>query len=197
MAQSRTADIKRKTNETQIHVRLDLDGSGVSKVTTGVGFLDHMLELFSRHSLIDLNVEGQGDLHIDQHHTVEDVGITLGEAISESLGDKKNIFRYGHFTLPMDETLVTCALDLSGRCHLEFRAGIPAQKIGDFDSELVQEFFAGFSRALNCNLHVLLHHGKNSHHIVEAIFKCIARCVRSAIEIDPRGAGIPSTKGAL
>ena len=197
MAKKRTADINRKTNETQIHVTLDLDGKGNAKIVTGVGFFDHMLELFSRHSLIDLHIEAQGDLHVDQHHTVEDVGITLGDAILQALGDKSDIYRYGHFTLPMDETLVTSAIDLSGRDQLEYRVVIPAPKIGDFDSELVEEFFAAFARALKCNLHVLLHHGKNSHHIAEAIFKSIARSMRMAIEIDPRGTGVPSTKGSL
>jgi imidazoleglycerol-phosphate dehydratase len=198
MTQSnRRAIVDRKTTETQIHVTLDLEGSGKSNIATGAGFLDHMLELFTRHCLIDLNVKGQGDLHVDSHHTVEDVGITVGQAFREALGDKQNINRYGHFTLPMDDALVTTAVDLSGRSHLVFNARIPSEKIGEFDSELVEEFFAGFARSLQCNLHIVLLHGRNSHHIAEAIFKSVARSMRMAIEIDPRGTGVPSTKGSL
>ena len=193
----RTATIKRKTNETEISLTLNLDGSGQAQVNTGVGFLDHMLELFARHAVVDLDVLAKGDLHVDFHHTVEDVGICLGTAVKEAIGDKQGIRRYGHFTLPMDESLVTSAIDLSGRCHVVFNAAFPSAKIGDFDSELVEEFWRGFAGNALCNLHVLLHYGTNSHHIGEAIFKCLARAVRMAVETDSRMTGIPSTKGSL
>lgn len=197
MAKPRTAKIDRKTNETEIQLDVNLDGTGQSKIATGVGFLDHMLDLFSRHAAIDLEVAAKGDLHIDDHHTVEDVGICLGQAVCQAVGDKKGIRRYGHFTLPMDETLVTVAIDLSGRHYLVFDAAAPSQKIGTFDSELVQEFWRAFSANALCNLHVLLHHGSNSHHIAEAIFKAAGRALRMAAEDDPRMTGVPSTKGSL
>lgn len=197
MNEPRTASISRKTGETEIELRLNLDGSGTSKIATGVGFFDHMLTLLSKHSLIDLEVEAHGDLHVDFHHTVEDTGICLGQAIKQALGDKRGIHRYGHFTLPMEETLVTTVIDFSGRYFLVFQAPIPAPKIGEFDSELVEDFWQAVAANALCNLHVVLHHGRNSHHISEAIFKATARAMRMAIDYDPRSPGIPSTKGTL
>lgn len=194
---SRTATIKRQTAETDIELELNLDGSGTSSIATGVGFFDHMLTLLARHAAIDLTVRAQGDLHVDQHHTVEDVGICLGQALRQALGDKSGIRRYGHFTLPMEETLVTSAIDLSGRYYLVFQVALPASKIGDFDSELVEDFWQAVAANALCNLHVVLHHGRNSHHIAEAVFKGTARALRMAIEHDPRMPGIPSTKGTL
>ena len=193
----RTAKIDRRTNETKIQLELNLDGSGQASIATGVGFFDHMLELFAKHGAFDLKVEADGDLHVDQHHTVEDTGICLGQAIREALGDKTGIRRYGHFTLPMEETLVTTAIDLSGRYALHFEAAFPAAKIGEFDSELVEDFWQATAANALCNLHVLVHHGRNSHHISEAVFKCAARALRMAVEIDPRSPGVPSTKGTL
>ncbi len=195
---TRTATIQRNTAETSIELSLDLDGSAAaSSIDTGVGFLDHMLELFARHGAFDLRVKAQGDLHVDQHHTVEDVGICLGMALRESLGDKRGIRRYGHFTLPMDETLVTVAIDLSGRAFLVFRAPLPTAKIGQFDSELVEDFWQAVASHALGNLHVVLHYGRNSHHIVEAIFKAAARALRMAVDRDERVEGVPSTKGIL
>jgi imidazoleglycerol-phosphate dehydratase len=194
---SRTALIQRQTAETEIELELDLDGAGQAAVQTGVGFLDHMLTLLAKHAAFDLRVAAKGDLHVDQHHTVEDVGICLGQALRQALGDKAGIRRYGHFTLPMDETLVTSALDLSGRFTLVFQAPLPAPKIGAFDSELLEEFWNAFAGNALCNLHVLLHHGRNSHHIAEAVFKATARALRMAVEHDPRMTGVPSTKGSL
>ena len=194
---SRTAAIQRKTNETEIHLELNLDGSGQADVKTGVGFLDHMLELLAKHGAFDLRVAARGDLHVDQHHTVEDTGICLGQAFREALGDKAGIRRYGHFTLPMEETLVTVAVDLSGRYALAFNAPLPSPKIGAFDSELLEDFWQSFAANTLCNLHVLLHYGRNSHHIAEAVFKGTARALRMAVEADPRMTGVPSTKGSL
>src|SRR5215471_7561680 len=171
----RTATIDRKTAETQVRVELNLDGSGQSQISTGVGFFDHMLTLLAKHSAIDLKIQAQGDLQVDQHHTVEDVGIAVGQAIKQALGDKAGIRRYGHFTLPMEETLVTTALDLSGRYAMVFQVSFPARKIGDFDSELVEDFWQAFAANALMNLHVVLHHGRNSHHIAEAVFKATAR----------------------
>lgn len=193
----RTAKIQRTTRETKIELELNLDGTGRSTIQTGVGFFDHMLELLTKHAAIDLTVQAEGDLHVDQHHTVEDVGICFGQAIRQALGDKTGIRRYGHFTLPMEETLVTSAIDLSGRYFLVFQAAFPAAKIGEFDSELVEDFWQATAANSLCNLHVLLHHGRNSHHISEAIFKSTARALRMAIESDPRQTGVPSTKGTL
>ena len=193
----RTATIHRQTAETNVELALNLDGTGQADVATGVGFLDHMLTLFAKHSAADLSVNAAGDLHIDQHHTVEDVGICLGQAVRQAVGDKAGIRRYGCFTLPMDETLATVAIDLSGRQYLHFAAGFPAAKIGDFDSELVEEFWRAFSGNALCNLHIVLHHGRNSHHIAEAIFKAAGRALRMAAEHDPRMTGVPSTKGSL
>ena len=194
---SRKAKIERRTAETEIQLEIDLDGTGQSQIRTGVGFLDHMLTLFAKHGLVDLSVNARGDLHVDQHHTVEDVGICLGQALRQALGDKAGIRRYGHFTLPMEETLVTTALDLSGRYFLVFQAEFPTPKIGEFDSELVQDFWQATAANALCNLHILLHHGRNSHHISEAIFKSAARALRMAVERDPRSSGVPSTKGTL
>src|SRR5689334_7678813 len=193
----RTAIIDRKTAETQIHLELNLDGAGQSQISTGVGFFDHMLTLLAKHGALDLTVQAKGDLHVDQHHTVEDVGIAFGQAIKQALGDKAGIRRYGHFTLPMEETLVTTAVDLSGRYALVFQVTFPSQKIGDFDSELVEDFWQATAANALMNLHVLLHHGRNSHHISEAVFKSTARSVRMAVEPDPRMPGVPSTKGTL
>ena len=193
----RTATIDRKTNETHVQLELDLDGSGNADIATGVGFLDHMLTLFAKHGALDLKVHAQGDLQVDAHHTVEDVGICLGQAIRQALGDKAGIRRYGHFTLPMEETLVTVALDLSGRYYLVFQAPFPAAKIGDFDTELVEDFWQAVAANALCNLHVVLNHGRNSHHIAESIFKGTARALRMAVEHDARMPGVPSTKGTL
>jgi imidazoleglycerol-phosphate dehydratase len=193
----RTARIARKTNETDIVLELDLDGSGRAQIKTGVGFFDHMLELLARHAVIDLTVTAQGDLHVDQHHTVEDVGICFGQAIKQALGGKAGIRRYGHFTLPMEETLVTTSIDLSGRYFLVFQADFPTAKIGEFDSELVEDFWQATAANALCNLHVLLHYGRNSHHISEAVFKSTARALRMAVELDARVTGVPSTKGTL
>jgi len=194
----RTAAIHRQTKETDIRFELNLDGTGQANIATGVGFFDHMLELLTRHALIDLTVQADGDLHVDQHHTVEDVGICFGQAIKQALGDKRGIRRYGHFTLPMEETLVTTALDLSGRYFLVFQAPFSNAKIGEFDSELVEDFWQATAANALCNLHIVLHHGRNNHHISEAIFKSAARALRMAIEVDPRDpAGMPSTKGTL
>ena len=197
MAESRTAEIARKTRETEIRLRLDLDGSGRSEVASGIGFLDHMLELFARHALIDLDVACTGDLHVDFHHSTEDIGICLGQAIDRALGDKSGIRRYGHIVLPMDEALVTCAVDLGGRPYFAWQAPMPAPKIGEFDSELVADFWQAVAVNGRMNLHVLLHHGRNTHHIAEAIFKGLARSLRDAMERDPRTQGVPSTKGTL
>jgi imidazoleglycerol-phosphate dehydratase len=193
----RIANIDRKTNETHVRLSLDLDGSGQADVATGVGFLDHMLTLLAKHAVVDLTVQAKGDLEVDQHHTVEDVGICLGQALKQALSDKAGIRRYGHFTLPMEETLATVAVDLGGRYALVFRADFPSAKIGDFDTELVEDFWQAFAANALCNLHVLVHYGRNSHHISEAIFKATARSLRMAVESDPRSPGVPSTKGTL
>jgi imidazoleglycerol-phosphate dehydratase len=194
---SRTATIDRKTAETEVRVELNLDGTGQSQIATGVGFFDHMLTLLAKHAAFDLNVTAKGDLQVDQHHTVEDVGIAFGQAIKQALGNKMGIRRYGHFTLPMEETLLTTALDLSGRYALVFQVSIPSPKIGDFDSELVEDFWQATAANALMNLHVVLHHGRNSHHISEAVFKSTARALRMAVEPDPRMTGVPSTKGTL
>ena len=193
----RTANIARKTAETDISLKLNLDGTGVGSIATGVGFFDHMLTLFAKHSLIDLDVTAKGDLHIDAHHTVEDVGICLGKAIAQAVGDKAGITRYGSMTLPMEETLVTSALDLSGRVKFIYKVIIPAQKVGEFDTELVEEFWQAVASNVPMNLHLVLHHGTNSHHIAEGLFKATARALRQAIAVDPRQTGVPSSKGTL
>ena len=194
---SRTATIQRKTAETEIELTLDLDGSGLGDIQTGVGFFDHMLNLLAKHAVMDLTVRAQGDLQVDQHHTVEDVGICFGQALRQAVGDKSGIRRYGHFTLPMEETLVTSAIDLSGRYFLVFQADFPTAKIGEFDSELVEDFWQAAAANALCNLHVMVHHGRNSHHVSEGIFKATARALRMAVEPDLRVKGVPSTKGTL
>jgi imidazoleglycerol-phosphate dehydratase len=194
---SRSAKVHRKTAETDIELSLSLDGGGAAQVATGVGFFDHMLTLLAKHAAMDLAIKVRGDLQVDQHHTVEDVGICLGQAVREALGERAGIRRFGHFTLPMEETLATSSLDLGGRAFLVFKAEFPAPKIGEFDSELVAEFWQAFAANALCNLHIVVHHGRNSHHIAEAIFKATARALRSAVEPDPRLRGVPSTKGKL
>jgi imidazoleglycerol-phosphate dehydratase len=194
---SRTAQIQRKTAETEIVLELSLDGSGQAQTQTGVGFFDHMLTLLAKHAAIDLKVKASGDLHVDQHHTVEDVGICLGQALREALGDKAGICRYGHFTLPMEETLATAAIDLGGRASLVCNAEFPTAKIGEFDSELVADFWQAVAANALCNLHITVHYGRNSHHVAEAIFKAVARALRMAVSPDPRITGVPSTKGTL
>lgn len=194
----RRATISRKTAETQIEVTLDLDGSGRYDNETGVGFFDHMLDQLSRHSLIDLTIRATGDLHVDDHHTVEDTGIAIGQALVQALGDKKGIRRYGRFHLAMDDAQVAAALDLSGRAYLVWNVDFPTEKIGSFDTQLVREFFQALSTHGGVTLHVDRIHGFNSHHIAEAAFKAVARALREAVEPDPRMAGVlPSTKGAL
>ncbi|MGB3246518.1 MAG: imidazoleglycerol-phosphate dehydratase HisB [Sulfitobacter sp.] len=194
----RQATLTRTTAETDVTVTLTLDGAGSYDNQTGVGFFDHMLDQLARHSLMDMHVRAKGDLHIDDHHTVEDVGITLGQALREALGDKRGIRRYGSCLLPMDDAQVRCALDLSARPFLIWNVDIPTAKIGSFDTELVREFFQAFSTHAGITLHVDMLHGINSHHIVEAAFKSVARALREALEVDPRKAeDIPSTKGAL
>jgi imidazoleglycerol-phosphate dehydratase len=193
----RTAQIHRQTGETKIDLSLDLDGTGCYEVATGIGFFDHMLTLLARHSLIDLNVKAAGDLEVDAHHTVEDVGICFGRALAQALGDKAGIRRYGNSTLPMDEALVTAALDLSGRSFCVWRADLPPEMLGAFNAPLAEEFWRAASSSGAFALHVICHHGRNAHHIVEAIFKATARALRQAVEADPRAPGIPSTKGVL
>ena len=194
----RDATITRKTNETAISVTLNLDGTGQSRAATGIGFFDHMLDQLAKHSLIDLDISATGDLHIDDHHTVEDTGIAIGQALTRALGDKRGIRRYGHFTLAMDDAQVACALDLSARPYLICNLPFPTAKIGTFDTELVREFFQALATHGGITLHIDLKHGLNSHHIAEAAFKAVAKSLRMAVEPDPRTAGsIPSTKGAL
>ena len=194
----RKAEITRKTNETAIEVAVNLDGTGKSDCQTGVGFFDHMLDQLARHSLIDIRLRATGDLHIDDHHTVEDCGIALGQALTRALGDKKGIRRYGHFRLAMDDAQVACALDLSARPFLIWNLALPTAKIGNFDTELVREFCQALATHGGITLHVDLIHGFNSHHIAEATFKSVARALREAVEPDPRMVGVlPSTKGAL
>ena len=194
----RTAEISRKTTETSISASVNLDGTGTYKVKTGVGFFDHMMEQLARHSLIDITLEAKGDLHIDDHHTIEDSGIALGQAIAKALGDRKGIRRYGSCDLPMDETLSRCAIDVSGRPFLVFKVSFPHAKIGTFDTELVREWFQAFAMNAGITLHLENVYGANSHHIAEASFKALARALRAAVEIDPRQQDrIPSTKGTL
>ncbi len=193
----RIAEIERKTTETEIRVRVDLDGCGQHHIQTPIGFLTHMLEQLSKHSLMNLNIEAKGDVQIDGHHTTEDIAITLGKAVAQALGDKKGIRRYGSTTLPMDEARTTCALDLCGRTFFVWEVPLPKARIGDFDTELAEVFFEGFARGSMCNLHMALQRGENLHHIIEISFKAFARSLREAIEIDPRVVGVPSTKGQL
>jgi imidazoleglycerol-phosphate dehydratase len=194
----RTATVKRKTKETAIEVAIDLDGKGVSSVATGIGFLDHMLDLLARHSRIDITVKAKGDLHIDHHHTTEDVGIALGQAVKQALGDMKGITRYADVHVPMDEALTRVAIDISGRPFLVFRAEFVRDKVGSFDTELVQEWFQGFAMNSGITLHAECLYGANDHHIAESCFKGLARALRAAVAIDPRAKDeVPSTKGSL
>jgi imidazoleglycerol-phosphate dehydratase len=194
----RTATIQRQTSETSIEVELNLDGTGLYEVSTGIGFLDHMLEQLSRHSLIDLKVKTVGDLHVDQHHTTEDTGIAIGEAVLKALGDKKGITRYGHAYAPMDETLTRCALDISGRPWLVFKADFGTPRLGEWDTELIEHWFHSFAQAAGITLHIENLYGSNNHHVVESCYKALARALRVAVEIDARKAdAIPSTKGML
>lgn len=194
----RSATVERRTKETDVAVSLDLDGTGQADISTGVGFFDHMLDLFARHALFDLKVKVTGDLHIDQHHTVEDTGIALGEAFRKALGDKRGITRYADVHLPMDETLTRVAVDISGRPFLVFRTEFAREKIGDFDTELVREWFQAFTINAGLTLHVETLYGENAHHIAESSFKGLARALRKAVSVDPReGERIPSTKGSL
>lgn len=193
----RTSEITRNTNETRITLAVNLDGTGCAEIATGAGFLDHMLTLLAKHSACDMKIAAKGDTWIDFHHTTEDVGIALGQAVAQALGDKRGIRRYGFFLLPMDETLAEVAVDFGGRPYFVFNAEFPSPKVGDFDTELVRDFFHGFSTAAACNLHIRLRYGDNSHHIAEAIFKCFARAFRMAVEPDGRIQDVPSTKGVL
>jgi len=197
-ASTRKADVTRNTAETKIRVALDLDGSGAAKLSTGIGFFDHMLDQIARHGLIDLEIDAQGDLHIDGHHTVEDVGITFGQAVAKAVDDKKGIVRYGHAYVPLDEALSRVVIDFSGRPGLHMRVDFKAGMIGTLDSQLVYEFFQGFANHAGVTLHIDNLHGDNAHHQCETIFKAFARALRMALAIDPRAAGvIPSTKGSL
>ncbi len=197
MKRNRRASLARKTAETRIRIALDLDGQGRHRVSTGIPFLDHMLSQVARHGLFDLTLEAAGDLEVDDHHTAEDVGISLGEAFSNALGDKRGIRRYGEATVPMDEALARVAIDLSGRPHLVFQATKLKGRIGTFAAELVKEFFKGFATHLKANVHVALLYGENKHHMAEAIFKALARALDAATSLDPRVTGVPSTKGKL
>ena len=195
---ARTAKVTRSTNETDIAVNVDIDGTGAFEIATGVGFFDHMLEQLSKHSLVDMTVSAKGDLHIDDHHTVEDCGIARGQAINEALGDRRGIRRYASFDLPMDEAMTSAAIDVSGRPFLVWDVDFPREKIGTFDTELVREFFNALAQAARITLHVKTHYGVNAHHIAETCFKAVARALRLATELDPRmGDAIPSTKGTL
>lgn len=193
----RTAEVARKTGETDIQIRIDLDGTGASTIDTGVGFFDHMLTALSRHSLIGMDIAVKGDTWVDDHHTVEDTGIALGQAIAQALGDKRGIRRFADCAVPLDEALIQCALDISGRGELFWDVPIGSDKVGTFDTELAQEFFCGFARQAGITLHLRELCGSNAHHIIEATFKSCARALRSAVESDPRVTGIPSTKGTL
>lgn len=194
---SRTAAVSRRTQETDIELKLDIDGRGQADVSTGIGFFDHMLDLFSRHSLVDLSVQAKGDLQTDAHHTVEDVGICIGRALHEALGDKSGIRRYGQRVLPMDEALVTAAVDLSGRAYFSWNVDVPIETLGQFNSQLGEEFWRAVATEGRFNLHIIGHAGRNTHHILEAVFKAVARSLREAMELDPRQVGVPSTKGVL
>ncbi len=197
-AAMRTGTISRKTNETSIDVEVNLDGSGIYEVSTGIGFLDHMLEQLSRHSLIDLKVKAVGDLHIDQHHTTEDTGIAIGEAVLKALGDKRGITRYGSAYAPMDETLTRVSLDISGRPYFVWKVALSMPRLGEWDTELIEHWFQSFATSAGITLHVENLYGSNNHHIVESCYKALARALRQAVEIDPRKAdAIPSTKGTL
>lgn len=196
-SQTRTAEVRRKTKETDVRVVLALEGKGSSKINTGVAFLDHMLELFARHGLFDLDVQCRGDLHIDDHHSVEDIAISLGQAFFQALGDKAGIARYGFAVVPMDEALCRAALDLSGRFYLIYELKTTRQRIGNFSVELAEHFWRSFAEQLRCNLHIDMLRGRNTHHILEASFKAVARALRQAVERDERIEGVLSTKGSL
>jgi len=193
----RNVKLERKTKETEINVKLILDGQGDYKINTGIDFFDHMLSLFSRHGLFDLEIETKGDLKVDQHHTVEDIGIVLGKAFATALGKKEGIRRYGFVILPMDESLSMIVVDLGGRPHLEFNAKFKRKKVGDFDTDLIRDFFEAFVNNCSCNLHIKLEYGRNDHHKAESIFKGFGRVMRMACEIDPRESKIPTTKGMI
>ena len=193
----RKAKVKRKTSEVDVTVEINLDGSGNYQISTGVAFFDHMLEQFAKHGLFDLTVKAKGDIEIDYHHTVEDVGITLGEAIGKALGDKKGITRFGHAYVPFDESLVFAAVDLSGRPYCVYNVQTPKSKVGEFDTELAEEFFKSLTNSLKCNLHIELKYGDNLHHIIEATFKAVTRALDKATSVDLRSKTIPSTKGML
>jgi len=198
MEKPRTAEVNRDTQETQIKISLGLDGTGESEIATGIPFLDHMLTLFSRHGFFDLSIQAEGDIQVDYHHLVEDMGISLGQAFRDALGDKSGIRRYGFFVLPMDETLVTVALDLSNRGFLVFEADLSVSLVRDFNIQLFKEFFQAFANEVACNLHIRLEHGEEPHHVAEAIFKGFAKSLDIATQIEPRLEGrIPSTKGTL
>jgi imidazoleglycerol-phosphate dehydratase len=194
---TRQATINRMTNETQVNVTLQLDGEGQAPIDTGVPFMDHMLDLFVKHGFFDATIQASGDTHIDDHHTTEDIGIVLGQVVKEALGDKKGIRRYGNAFVPMDDALAQVVIDCSNRPHLEFRAVLPNEKVGNFDTELVHEFLWKFALEARMNVHVIVHYGHNTHHIIEAIFKALARALDEAVSIDPRVKGVPSTKGLL
>jgi len=194
---SRTATVRRTTSETSIALSVDLDGTGAASIRTGIGFFDHMLTLLAAHALIDITVDCTGDLHVDGHHTVEDVGRAFGVALAECLGERRGIRRYGHAILPMDEALATVAVDLGGRSACVFDVSFPVPVIGSFDVQLVEVFWESVAATAGANVHALVHHGRNAHHIAEAIFKAAARAIRAAVEIDPRQPGVPSTKGTL
>jgi imidazoleglycerol-phosphate dehydratase len=193
----REASIERKTNETKIRLAFAIDGDGRSNLETGVPFMSHMLDLFTKHGLFNLTIDAKGDIEVDDHHTTEDIGICLGQALLEALGDKQGIKRYGNSFVPMDEALAQVVVDLSNRPHLEMRAEFPAQKVGTFDTELVHEFLWKLALEARMNLHVIVHYGKNTHHIIEAIFKALGRALDEATTVDPRIKGVPSTKGML
>ena len=194
---TRRAEVRRRTKETDVRVRLNLDGEGASSVATGVAFLDHMLELFARHGLFDLEIECRGDLEVDDHHTVEDTAICLGQALAEALGDKSGVARYGSALVPMDEALCRAVVDLSGRFYLVYEVETRRERIGNFSVELAEHFWRSFAEAARCNLHLDLLRGRNTHHILEGTFKAAARALRQAVELDPRVRGVPSTKGVL
>jgi imidazoleglycerol-phosphate dehydratase len=194
---TRSASVSRTTAETTITLSVDLDGTGRADVQTGLGFFDHMLTLLAGHSLLDLKIACTGDLHVDGHHTVEDVARALGQAVSQALGERRGIRRYGHAIIPMDEALATAAIDLGGRAAVVFDVAFPVPTIGTFDAQLVEVFWESFAATAGANVHAILHHGRNGHHIAEAVFKAAARALRMAVETDPRQPGIPSTKGTL
>ncbi|MCZ8540243.1 imidazoleglycerol-phosphate dehydratase HisB [Psychrobacillus psychrodurans] len=193
----RAAKIERMTNETKVWIEIDLDGEGKAEIDTGVPFMDHMLDLFTKHGLFDASIKAKGDTYIDDHHTTEDIGIVLGQAVKQALGDKIGIKRYGNAFVPMDDALAQVVIDISNRPHLEFRAQFPTQKVGSFDTELVHEFLWKFALEARMNVHVIVHYGANTHHMIEAIFKALARAIDEAITKDDRVKGVPSTKGLL